>query len=209
MYQANFLIYSSQILTSARAIKRRLRRTGCDRTMEAIGASLAWTCLAHTLRDKIDEWREAPSTHGFAPKSRPRSAAMDASLSWGAAAACRQPLLPISLYIPPRRWQGRSGPAEQGKDRRRRAGQAAAVEEGQAGQARTRRGASWSGNGRARWYGPPPEPVCLKAVVLLTDSPAAEHEQKTGSIESLKPVRLGREIKDGKSNWLEVPTHLD
>jgi hypothetical protein len=51
---------------------------------------------------------------------------------------------------------------------RRRAGQAAAAAEGRAGQARTRSGASWSGHGRARWYGPPPEPVCLKAVILLT-----------------------------------------
>jgi hypothetical protein len=34
----------------------------------------------------------------------------------------------------------------------------------------------------------------------LTDPAAAEHEQKTGSIESLKPVGLGREIEDGKSN---------
>jgi hypothetical protein len=53
--QINDTNFFTQILTSARAIKRRLRRTRCDRTMEAIGASLAWTCLAHTLRDKIDE----------------------------------------------------------------------------------------------------------------------------------------------------------
>jgi hypothetical protein len=42
--------------------------------------------------------------------------------------------------------------------------------------------------------------VCLKAVVLLTDPAAAEHEQNTGSIESLKLVGLGREIEDGKAN---------
>jgi hypothetical protein len=65
------------------------------------------------------------------------------------------------------------------------------------GRARSCSRASWSGHDRARWYGPLPEPVCLKAVVLLTDPAAAEHEQKYREHGKFETGRIG----EGDRGW--------